>query len=38
MGKTKHLGHGHDDVVAEIEAEIERRWERLKARNDHPFL
>jgi pyruvate ferredoxin oxidoreductase alpha subunit len=38
MGKTKHMGSGHEDVMALIEAEVERRWQRLKARNDHPLL
>lgn len=38
MGKTKHMGKGHDDVMALIDAEVERRWQRLKARNDNPLL
>jgi len=39
MGKTKHLCRPEfADDLARIETEIERRWERLKAMNDHPFL
>ena len=39
MGKTKHLCRPeHADVLASIEAEVERRWQRLKAMNEHPLL
>lgn len=39
MGRTKHLAkepYGH--IVEEIQAEVDRRWERLKARAEHPLL
>jgi pyruvate ferredoxin oxidoreductase alpha subunit len=39
MGKTKHLGRpGDDETLALIEAEVERRWQRLKAKDEHPLL
>jgi pyruvate ferredoxin oxidoreductase alpha subunit len=38
MGKTKHLDKGHEDVMALIEGEVERRWQRLRAKHDHPLL
>jgi pyruvate ferredoxin oxidoreductase alpha subunit len=39
MGKTKHLVRkGNEERVAAIEAEVERRWRRLKAMHDHPEL
>lgn len=39
MGRTKHLTNGnYDTVLAEIQQEVDRRWERLKARNDSPLL
>ncbi|MHB0997902.1 MAG: thiamine pyrophosphate-dependent enzyme [Armatimonadota bacterium] len=39
MGKTKHLMKPENsEIVAEIESEIEKRWQRLKARNDNPLL
>jgi pyruvate ferredoxin oxidoreductase alpha subunit len=39
MGKTKHLLTPQTEpVVAAIEAEIERRWRRLKAKHEHPEL
>jgi pyruvate ferredoxin oxidoreductase alpha subunit len=39
MGKTKHLTRPeHTQQLASIEAEIERRWQRLKAMNEHPLL
>ena len=39
MGKTKHLCRpGYEKELAEIEEEVDRRWQRLKAMNDHPLL
>jgi pyruvate ferredoxin oxidoreductase alpha subunit len=39
MGKTKHLvKEGNEERVASIEAEVERRWRRLKAMHEHPEL
>ena len=39
MGKTKHLGKpGFDDELKSIEEEVERRWQRLKSRHEHPLL
>ena len=39
MGRTKHLGkEQYKDIVDEIQAEVDRRWERLKARAEHPLL
>ncbi len=39
MGKTKHLCQpGNEATLASIEAEVERRWQRLKARDEHPLL
>lgn len=39
MGRTKHLGKKqYRKIVAEIQAEIDWRWERLKARAEHPLL
>src|SRR5581483_6701363 len=39
MGKTRHLCQpGNEAVLASIEAEVERRWQRLKAKNEHPLL
>ncbi|HSB38950.1 MAG TPA: transketolase C-terminal domain-containing protein [Gaiellaceae bacterium] len=39
MGKTKHLCKpGREDQLGAIEAEIERRWQRLKAMDEHPLL
>jgi pyruvate ferredoxin oxidoreductase alpha subunit len=39
MGKTQHLCKpGNEAALASIEAEVQRRWLRLKARNDHPLL
>ena len=37
MGKTKHLCKpGNEATLAAIEAEVERRWLRLKAKDDKP--
>lgn len=39
MGKTRHLlKPEHADTLAQFEAEIERRWQRLKAMHEHPLL
>lgn len=39
MGRTKHLGkEPYQDIVEEIQTEVDRRWERLKARAEHPLL
>lgn len=39
MGRTKHLGkEQYRNVVEEIQTEVDRRWERLKARAEHPLL
>jgi len=39
MGKARHLlKPANAEVVAGIEAEVERRWRRLKAMHDHPEL
>jgi pyruvate ferredoxin oxidoreductase alpha subunit len=39
MGKTKHLVKpGNEALLASIEAEVERRWLRLKAKDENPLL
>ena len=39
MGKTRHLCRPeHAELLETIEAEIERRWLRLKAMDEHPLL
>ncbi|MGZ4430740.1 MAG: thiamine pyrophosphate-dependent enzyme [Gaiellales bacterium] len=39
MGKTKHMSQpGNQGLLAAIEAEVERRWQRLKAKDEHPLL
>jgi pyruvate ferredoxin oxidoreductase alpha subunit len=39
MGKTKHIMKpGHEAMIASIEDEVERRWLRLKAKDEHPLL
>ncbi len=39
MGRTKHLAkEEYADVVAEIQEEVDRRFERLKARAENPML
>lgn len=39
MGKTKHLVKPeYADALKSFEDEVERRWVRLKARNDNPYL
>ncbi|HJV30596.1 MAG TPA: transketolase C-terminal domain-containing protein [Bacillales bacterium] len=39
MGKTKHLlKEENKPLYDEFEREVEKRWLRLKAKNDHPML
>lgn len=39
MGRTKHLAKPENaDIVEEMQQEVDRRWDRLKARNDNPLL
>ena len=39
MGKTKHLCKpDNEPMLASIEAEVERRWQRLKAKDENPLL
>lgn len=39
MGRTKHLTKDENaDIVKEMQDEVNRRWERLKAKNDSPLL
>ena len=39
MGKTKHLlAPEASAVAAAFEAEVDRRWRRLKAKHEHPEL
>ena len=40
MGKTKHLCKPENtaDALESIEAEVERRWQRLKAMHESPLL
>ena len=39
MGRTKHLtDEKYKSVVEEVQLEVDRRWERLKARAEHPLL
>lgn len=39
MGRTKHLTKPeYEDIVTDIQAEVDRRFERLKAKAEHPLL
>lgn len=39
MGKTTHLlKPGFEEILANFQAEVDRRWYRLKARSEHPLL
>jgi pyruvate ferredoxin oxidoreductase alpha subunit len=39
MGKTKHLlKEENKDLLIGFEEEVERRWQRLKAKNESPYL
>lgn len=37
MGKSKHLAK-EEEMLAEFEQEVERRWQRLKAKHENPLL
>jgi pyruvate ferredoxin oxidoreductase alpha subunit len=37
MGKTRHLADT-PDLIAGLQAEVDRRWRRLKAMHEHPEL
>ncbi|HYK72231.1 MAG TPA: thiamine pyrophosphate-dependent enzyme [Pseudoneobacillus sp.] len=39
MGKTKHLlKEENKELLDDFEAEVEKRWQRLKAKNENPYL
>lgn len=39
MGKTRHMTKkGGEALVEKTQAEVDRRWERLKAMHEHPLL
>lgn len=39
MGRTKHLTRPeYKHIVEAFQAEVDRRWERLKAKHEHPLL
>ena len=39
MGRTKHLiKDDYKEIINEIQNEIDRRWERLKAKNNSDIL
>lgn len=39
MGRTKHLLKPHNEgILTSIQEEVDRRWGRLKAQSDSPFL
>jgi len=39
MGRTRHLiKPEYADILHSMEAEVERRWQRLKAMHEHPLL
>ena len=39
MGKTKHLlKEENKSILTEFEEEVERRWQRLKAKHENPYL
>jgi len=39
MGKTRHFTKdGYKELLAKDEAEVERRWQRLKAMHESPLL
>lgn len=39
MGRTKHLAkEEYTDIVTDIQTEVDRRFERLKAKSENPFL
>ena len=39
MGRTKHLkDEKYKDIVESVQKEVDRRWQRLKARSESPYL
>ena len=39
MGRTKHLcGDGYGEIRQMIQAEVDRRWKRIKIMSEHPEL
>lgn len=39
MGRTRHLTRPeYKHIIDEFQKEIDRRWERLKAKHEHPLL
>lgn len=39
MGRTKHLQHEeYTEVVESLQADVDRRFERLREKSEHPFL
>jgi pyruvate ferredoxin oxidoreductase alpha subunit len=39
MGKTKHiLKEENKDILMDFEAEVEKRWQRLKVKHENPYL
>lgn len=39
MGKTKHLlKEENKDILADLENEVDLRWQRLKAKHENPYL
>jgi pyruvate ferredoxin oxidoreductase alpha subunit len=39
MGKTKHLlKEENKEILMDFEEEVEKRWQRLKAKHENPFL
>ena len=39
MGRTKHMmSPDFEDIVEESQREVDRRWERLKAKHDNPTI
>lgn len=39
MGKTKHLSKPeYEETLKAFEEEVNRRWERLKAKHENPYL
>ncbi|MHC0038655.1 thiamine pyrophosphate-dependent enzyme [Pseudoneobacillus sp. C159] len=39
MGKTKHLlKEENKEILMDFEAEVEKRWHRLKAKHENPYL
>lgn len=39
MGRTRHLcSEKYEDILEDIQREVDRRWSRLKAQAEHPYL